>query len=392
MLVEREDCNRIAYGSNVTATQLLSGRIDPPGFAQPLLDALTTRAGGTQDFDPTVLGGGGWQDDSPAESPSAYEFGSENPFASAGVGGKKVRSKRGMSTGSWKGSSKDSDGAKTPDGTRRSRNNTITAWHDDYAPIPGETSPGGRLRSSTIGRRFDPHQSSPLAGGSPTTESPIGSRSASANPFQGGKVVEQTTPIIEKDRFDFSAARDALSSDSDSNASRPSIDSFDGSRNYRVETIPLTSSKRTPPSSKSPTNKSPSSKTPPRKRFDDDLITFNEKPSSTSYRKYDVNDFNYPKRQSPSSSSPSSRVRDDPFSNKYSPGRSRKASGSSRAVPNDFAIPSSPAAGGDENLAVALWDFNGQEDGDLSFKKGDVIIITKRTDDQWCAEPPMCFP
>lgn len=35
--------------------------------------------------------------------------------------------------------------------------------------------------------------------------------------------------------------------------------------------------------------------------------------------------------------------------------------------------------------AVALYTFNGEQSGDLSFKKGDVINITKRSDskDDW---------
>jgi len=36
--------------------------------------------------------------------------------------------------------------------------------------------------------------------------------------------------------------------------------------------------------------------------------------------------------------------------------------------------------------AIALYDFNAVEDGDLSFQKGDVIVITKKsnsTDDWW---------
>jgi len=42
--------------------------------------------------------------------------------------------------------------------------------------------------------------------------------------------------------------------------------------------------------------------------------------------------------------------------------------------------------GGGFEKAVALFDYNAQEDGDLSFKKGDVITIVKRsesTDDWW---------
>lgn len=48
--------------------------------------------------------------------------------------------------------------------------------------------------------------------------------------------------------------------------------------------------------------------------------------------------------------------------------------------------------------AVALYDFHGERDGDLSFKKGDLIVISKQTDstnDWWegrCAGRDGCFP
>jgi hypothetical protein len=45
IIVERSDANRIAYGSEVSAKQLLSGDIDPPQWAMGLIECIERRAG-----------------------------------------------------------------------------------------------------------------------------------------------------------------------------------------------------------------------------------------------------------------------------------------------------------------------------------------------------------
>ena len=56
VIVERQDANALAYQSDVTVRQLLSGAIDPPDWAQPLIKTLEACVG--------IPGGHKWVDDS----------------------------------------------------------------------------------------------------------------------------------------------------------------------------------------------------------------------------------------------------------------------------------------------------------------------------------------
>lgn len=65
VLVERSDANAKAYGANVTATQLLSGSVDPPEWAYGLITTISNLATGS-----VALPGGGWGLDSPMNTPT----------------------------------------------------------------------------------------------------------------------------------------------------------------------------------------------------------------------------------------------------------------------------------------------------------------------------------
>ena len=71
VIVERQDANAQAYHSDVSVKQLLSGSIDPPDWAQPLIKTLEACVG--------LPGGQRWVDDSANASPgprgSDYAFG-----------------------------------------------------------------------------------------------------------------------------------------------------------------------------------------------------------------------------------------------------------------------------------------------------------------------------
>ncbi|THH11770.1 hypothetical protein EW145_g431 [Phellinidium pouzarii] len=86
VIVERQDANALAYAFDVTVKQLLSGAIDPPDWAQPLLKALEACVG--------MPGGQKWIDDSadanvhsfngPRRINSGYAFGAGGGVASPG--------------------------------------------------------------------------------------------------------------------------------------------------------------------------------------------------------------------------------------------------------------------------------------------------------------------
>ncbi|CED84957.1 Uncharacterized conserved protein [Phaffia rhodozyma] len=66
VIVERQDANRLAYGTNVTSKQLLSGMVPPPPWAQLLIEKLTTSTG--------LPGGRAWVEDSPRNYESNENF------------------------------------------------------------------------------------------------------------------------------------------------------------------------------------------------------------------------------------------------------------------------------------------------------------------------------
>ncbi|GJN88218.1 hypothetical protein Rhopal_001183-T1 [Rhodotorula paludigena] len=66
VIVERSDANAKAYGSDVTVTQLLSGHVDPPQWALPLISSISRLATPARS-----LPGGGWSTSSPLDTPPA---------------------------------------------------------------------------------------------------------------------------------------------------------------------------------------------------------------------------------------------------------------------------------------------------------------------------------
>ncbi|OCF39416.1 hypothetical protein I317_06790 [Kwoniella heveanensis CBS 569] len=81
VIVERQDANRIAYGGNPSAKQILSGTFDPPEWCHVLIDQLdksTGLPGGQRwrDRDEDGEGGGmGWENSTPERKGGGYVFG-----------------------------------------------------------------------------------------------------------------------------------------------------------------------------------------------------------------------------------------------------------------------------------------------------------------------------
>ncbi|WVQ93151.1 hypothetical protein IAU59_000215 [Kwoniella sp. CBS 9459] len=81
VIVERQDANRIAYGGNPSAKQILSGTFDPPEWCHVLIDQLdksTGLPGGQRwrDKDEDGEGGGmGWESSTPERKGGGYVFG-----------------------------------------------------------------------------------------------------------------------------------------------------------------------------------------------------------------------------------------------------------------------------------------------------------------------------
>ncbi|KAL1749430.1 hypothetical protein FB107DRAFT_192557, partial [Schizophyllum commune] len=73
VIVDREDANYQAYGTAVTAKQLLSGAIEPPAWARPLIQTLEARTG--------LPGNRPWVHDR-----SVSDFGTGSGYAFGGIG------------------------------------------------------------------------------------------------------------------------------------------------------------------------------------------------------------------------------------------------------------------------------------------------------------------
>ncbi|GAA6003407.1 hypothetical protein JCM10207_000320 [Rhodosporidiobolus poonsookiae] len=97
LIVERSDANAKAYGHNVTATQLLSGAVDPPSFALPLIETIT-RLSAPRSSIP------GWIDDAPGGDsydnlPIDGESDDEDDYFGRGAGGAGAGRRRAESDG-----------------------------------------------------------------------------------------------------------------------------------------------------------------------------------------------------------------------------------------------------------------------------------------------------
>ncbi|KAA1472993.1 DUF500-domain-containing protein [Dentipellis sp. KUC8613] len=152
-IVERQDANALAYHSDVSARQLLSGSIDIPEWAQPLIRTLENCTGRP--------GGRHWVQDSanPFEQP-ADGYGGGNGYAFSGIASpgsdvppslKKNKKKSSFPPASW-GSRKDEGSYFSNDAVANSRSSnagrTRDPWDDEddlYAPA----SPASRARAST---------------------------------------------------------------------------------------------------------------------------------------------------------------------------------------------------------------------------------------------------
>ncbi|GMK55866.1 hypothetical protein CspeluHIS016_0209220 [Cutaneotrichosporon spelunceum] len=80
VIAERQDANRLAYGNNTTAKQILTGSFDPPDWAYVLIDELNRSTGlpGGQTWindAPEDTGAMGWSTPYGARSSAGYAFG-----------------------------------------------------------------------------------------------------------------------------------------------------------------------------------------------------------------------------------------------------------------------------------------------------------------------------
>lgn len=97
VIAERQDANRLAYGGNPTAKQILTGAFEPPEWAYVLIDVLDRATGlpGGQTWvedAPERMGAMGWSSPTGSRTGAGYAFGE-----GVGAGGSKANRKRSSS-------------------------------------------------------------------------------------------------------------------------------------------------------------------------------------------------------------------------------------------------------------------------------------------------------
>lgn len=406
VIVERSDANSRAYGSNVTAKQLLSGAVDVPEFAEQLIDTIARRSGNATNW----VG----EDDEDIERPDlnkGYSFGSQ--FAQGGqatstppkgfagkLAGSIGRSRSGSAATApaYGGGAKfdqdfSDDYARSEsekvrwgagDEDRRARSASVSAagggvrgWAADKKLTKSRSGSGSASRANTDAMSWGATRSpSAAARGSFDSldderrdyGSPAEFRSKNAG-FSSDEDDRRRSPV---QRFPPSSIRTSPFADSASPTS-----SFPRHKSA-LSTSSSSHSRPTPTTKKSYSTK-------PWDSEDEDLMGFESKPrqqrSPSPPRTTDAFDF--------------SQV-DVDFSLGQSGGRANLV-----ATPPNRARSRASTGGKGLGSAIAKFDFASTEvrpiyscwgrlglmrlmqPGDLAFKKGDVITVLKQEDAEW---------
>jgi len=155
VIVERQDANALAYNSNVTAKQILSGSVDPPEWTSSLIKTLETCTG--------MPGNRKWVNDGNDGIRNSYAFGSgvasprNEHGSSSKIGGKKKSATTPFPPPTW-GRKKDYGSyfdpdvqddpefpatAKTQDTSREAKAQSTakfgTHFESDFSPNAGQT-------------------------------------------------------------------------------------------------------------------------------------------------------------------------------------------------------------------------------------------------------------
>ncbi|TDL28856.1 DUF500-domain-containing protein [Rickenella mellea] len=292
VIVERQDANALAYSSDVTAKMLLSGVIDAPGWATPLIQTLEACTG--------MPGGHKWIQEQPSgETRYAFGNGVESPGNENGPSSARKK-KRSLS-------------AQFPPAAWGRRKNSGSYFTSDFQDDPPEYA----AASSTSNR----------------VERESGTTSAFPTQFESDFSLVDTRPT-ERPPITRSAQSTVTPRQSTYNPGSPFNDlppfPNAGKANHgrSFSAVPYSSVSRTNPFSQSSQSHSLSNED-----WSPDVET-GLKPHLTSKK--------------------------------------------------ELSVPLSPHEG--VARAIALYEFNAVESGDLSFRKGEVITITKKShsvDDWW---------
>ena len=372
VILERQDANCAAYkNSNVTAKMLLSGHVPPPPWAMGLIDVLEKSTGGVK----------GWiqEDVNHDLSPDSYAFGSGivSPSASS------RKSSSSMSTSSFKKPGKKSSGPIIQNNPadmyfgkqkRKDLRNGLGIAEDDWDKDLREhyrsTSPSidSPFRStSTFGANDLTIKDDPLISSS------IPAQQVSSTPRPAGDTPSRFETYFESD---FDPFRDTAKTTQVTHR-RNTRSPFSGSNLTRQKSVSTPNSDQNRASFSlydHPTTHKLATAAYSDLPYDVINSSFNAEPGGLPTP---------PLTTSPMSSNASSPTSPS-AQHVHTPSRSLSLKRGLRDDERDDGF----------EKAIALFDYTAQEDGDLSFKKGDVITIVKRSEskDDWWTGVANAYP
>ncbi|MBW0510299.1 hypothetical protein O181_050014 [Austropuccinia psidii MF-1] len=413
LIFERQDCNTKTYGNHVTSTQILSGQIDPPPWANELLETLSIRTGNFTQYvnkpssasfsdltlnnqpfpssstnpfqlesphsvnqfgqpSPTRLG-------PPVCSPEHYSFGSSNPLASrVSSPAPKHKTKQSFNLSPWR---------KNSDRKNRSLNQTSRT-----APVPDWAQ--SHIFPTNLNQ--EPFVK-PINSWFPEQISEASDKNIEGKSFQ------HLNKKHEDDQLSLSSIGTDLDDLSDSLKSYIDSHSVPKALSYRAS---LGNDKSPPIQPK--LSKSTCSTNVPQTLTDsdgnqtsgfiDDLISFDQIPSFGPSDLFQSSSTVLTSQPKPHASDNSSDIlyNDTTFGlvpdNSCNGGKTRLQTISSKTSNSeDFLVGMRmPSVVGTKvgvarflGQAVAVYDFKSSEPGDLSFKKGDSINILEKVDQDW---------
>jgi len=342
IIVERQDANAIAYGKDVTATQLLTGVIFPPNWADTLIQTLNTYIGN---------GTPGWINDDPdgLSSPGGRP-GYERGYSFTGMGSAGAAE---SSTGSLKSKRMPSlSGSLIPGKLRKSGDSPAAReWpssplDDAYSPVSPNPKPPSKPASYDV---FADENDDDPWGDSPNFRPQLaatkyGSRSGSSTPRFP---THFESDFDEHDQAATNSTRPSYRGDTPTSSPDPFPDLSTSMNAFSFS--------QDPPGSRRSMSPFKSKSKPTPLWADRSMYYSSRSPTSESYRS-----------DSPDTPA-SSAAGHPPLANK--PVRTL-------SLRKGLLEPAPPGA----KKAVALFDYFAKESGDLSFREGDVIYVTERSD------------
>ncbi|KAM0792945.1 hypothetical protein ACM66B_002704 [Microbotryomycetes sp. NB124-2] len=411
VIVERSDANAKAYGYDVTAKQLLSGAVEIPPFAEALIDTIARRTGTDSD----------WLADDDEDfrpDPNAgYAFATQ--YASGSSASPSSEKKGRLGALGAMGRSRSSSQSLSDAGQSRNGSLSHSATEGDTFGFGG----GGPLTSQQL--RFEHHftdeaDADEWRSGTGATLGKTGSAKLTKSRSSNGYTRDQgltkpqwageATPTTSRDSFDslddqygpYGPVAGDTSEEEYRNAEFNNNSNDNKTGRFRSSTVSNSSAARPSLLSRARSASSPftsfrsSNKNSPRASrtaspspFDDSTGYLATKPVAQT-KPWDSEDEDFLKENSTRNvpqytptmaDTPRAAPRGDPFD--FRDMGSTLTNGATGTVPPPGSRSRSNTIGKGIGRAVALYDFAGVESGDLPFKKGDVITILARDDEEW---------